>query len=253
MHLDVGCEHVAVATHRDDHRRRLRIGLDLAANSAHLHVDGPIERGGVAAAGEIEELVAVHDALRVLGKGDEQLVLAGGEVDDDAVRRFQPAAAEVELPSRETEQLGGRNDASRHGRRADTAQDGAYPGEQFARAEGLGEVVVGAHLEADDAVGLVAHGGQHQYGNRRTGAQLAADFQAAFAGEHEVENQEVDLAGGQHLLHGNGIARGRDLIAMFREETGHQIAYFTVVVDDEETGSFAHGLFPVKAKRCLVF
>ena len=77
-----------------------------------------IERRGVAAAGKIEQLVAGQDPLRMLGEGHQQLVLAGGEIDDDAVRRLQPAAAEVELPAGESQSSWARGVADRgRGRR----------------------------------------------------------------------------------------------------------------------------------------
>ena len=42
------------------------------------------------------------------------------------------------------------------GRRIGAAQDGADAGQQFARIERLGQIVVGAHLQADDTIDFVA-------------------------------------------------------------------------------------------------
>ena len=39
-------------------------------------------------------------------------------------------------------------------------QHGLDTGQQFARVERFGDVIVGAHFQADDAVGLLGHGGQ---------------------------------------------------------------------------------------------
>src|SRR3546814_6212526 len=44
---------------------------------------------------------------------------------------------------------------------ADASQQCLDPREQFARAERLTQVVVGAQLQADDPIGLVGTGGEH--------------------------------------------------------------------------------------------
>ena len=64
---------------------------------------------------------------------------------------------------------------------------------QLANAERLGDVVVGAGLEAEHLLGLLRAGGQHQ--DRRAHAaapQLAADFEAVFARQHDVEQDRVE-------------------------------------------------------------
>ena len=85
-----------------------------------------------------------------------------------------------------------RRRAGRLERRA-AAQHGVDAGQQLARVEGLGQVVVGADLEADDAVDVLALGGEHD--DRRAvvgGAQAPADRQAVLAGQHQVEHDQVD-------------------------------------------------------------
>ncbi len=46
------------------------------------------------------------------------------------------------------------NDGWRFLRGGRAAEEGAHAGDQFARTEGFGDVVVGAQLQADDAVGF---------------------------------------------------------------------------------------------------
>ena len=73
------------------------------------------------------------------------------------------------------------------------AQQGPDPGQQFGQPEGLGDVVVGAGVQADHGVHLVGAGGQHQ--DREAvalGAQPAAHLQAVHAGQTEVEHHQVD-------------------------------------------------------------
>ena len=61
------------------------------------------------------------------------------------------------------------------------------PGEQLAEAERLDDVVVGAHLEADDLVHLLTFGSDHDDRDARPRAQLPADGEAVEIGEAEVE------------------------------------------------------------------
>ena len=55
------------------------------------------------------------------------------------------------------------------------AQDGFDPRDQLAAAERLREVIVGPHLQADDAVDLLALSGQHDDRDVRLGAKRAAE------------------------------------------------------------------------------
>ena len=77
---------------------------------------------------------------------------------------------------------------------AGAAQHGADARQQFARVERLGHVVVGAEFQADDAVGLLAHRGQHDDRHVGLGAQPAGEVQPALAGQHQVEHHQVVVA-----------------------------------------------------------
>ena len=73
------------------------------------------------------------------------------------------------------------------------------PAHQLAQRERLGDVVVGAELEAHDLVELVVAGGQEQ--DRclgPDGAQPAEHLEAVDAGQADVEQDEVGrLVGGE--------------------------------------------------------
>ena len=89
--------------------------------------------------------------------------------------------------------------------RALAAQDGAQAGLQLARLEGLGEIVVGAELEADDAVHRLAARGQHQDRHVAGAAQAAAEIEPVGIGQHEVEDDRVE---GLALELGLAVAAG---------------------------------------------
>ena len=71
--------------------------------------------------------------------------------------------------------------------------EGAETREEFVEGERLGEVVVGAGVEAADAVlDLVAGGEQEDRRHHPGAAQLADDLEAAEAREHDIEHQGVE-------------------------------------------------------------
>src|SRR6266481_551877 len=74
------------------------------------------------------------------------------------------------------------------------AEQGFNAGDQFARAEGLGDVIVGAHFEADDAVGFVAASREHEDRKTVEGlvlADFAANVQAGHFRKHEIEKKQI--------------------------------------------------------------
>ena len=117
------------------------------------------------------------------------------------------------------------------GARLVAAQDGAHAGHQLARVEGLGQVIVGAQFQADDAVHVVGAGGQHEHRHVALLAQPAQDFEAVQPGQHDVQDYQVEAAvqgpvqaaaAFMHALH-------REAFAL--EELRQQGAEFGVVVD----------------------
>ena len=80
------------------------------------------------------------------------------------------------------------------------AQQRAHAREQLGRVDRLAEEVVGAGVEALDALlGRIERGDQHdrQHRLRRVGADRAADVVAAHARHHHVEQHQVGPLGGE--------------------------------------------------------
>src|SRR5207248_3697158 len=108
---------------------------------------------GLFALDEVEKLLAGEDAAGVPRQRRQHLVLVGGQALPDAVDTHF-TGGEIDLQT-----SGGELDRVRVGGRA--AQHRPDPGEQLARVERLREVIVGAELETDDLVRVVAAGGHH--------------------------------------------------------------------------------------------
>ena len=63
--------------------------------------------------------------------------------------------------------------------------------QQFAHAEGFGDVIVRAKVEADYFVDFLAFGGEHEDRRRDFFApQFPADVVTAFAGQHHVQHDQ---------------------------------------------------------------
>ena len=143
--------------------------------------------------------------------------------------------------------VGGRGGVEVGRQRARAAQHRADAGEELARHEGLGEVVVGAHLEADDAVHILAARGEHQ--DRGVGvrpaarAQVAAQGESVLAGHHEVEHDQVDAVGLERGLHLAPVGGGGAAQALLLEVVGEQLADVAIVIDDQDVVGRVHAGF----------
>ena len=119
-------------------------------------------------------------------------------------------------------------------------QHGAHPGHHLAGAEGLGHVVVGAQLEAGDAVRLLGAGGQHDDRHVAVAAEGPGNVQAVELGEGEVEDDQVGVAAAGDLQGLLPVTGGEDLETGALQVVAHQPHDVGLVVDDEHRGHRAH-------------
>ena len=114
------------------------------------------------------------------------------------------------------------------------AQQRLDAGLQFARAERLGDVVVGAKFQTDHPVSLVGGGGEHDDGYLGVAADLLAEGKAVVAGHHDVQNDEVRAVLGQLLAHLVPFGRGQYLETSPGQVLVEQLADLPIVVDDKQ-------------------
>ena len=119
-------------------------------------------------------------------------------------------------------------------------EDGADPRDDLACAERLDHVVVGAELEADDAVGLLAAGGQHD--DRHPGAlpELAADVEPGPVGKHHVEQDEVGLELRRELERLGRRSGDLRLEALTADRLGERLRDRRLVLDEEDRAFSLH-------------
>ena len=68
-------------------------------------------------------------------------------------------------------------------------------------AERFDQIVVGTHLETDDAVEFTPLGCQHDNRDRAVRAQPPTQTQSIFTRHQDVEDDEIDLRRPEHLRH----------------------------------------------------
>ncbi len=172
----------------------------------------------------LEQGVAAEQQAGMLHEVSEQLELGGRQVDGPAGDHLVPRPRQGDVADAAIGLLIGLSGAPQHGLHASG---------QLARAERLGHVVVGAELEAGDAVGLVVARGQHDHRQARAGADAAADLEAVDAGQADVEHDQGDLVArqlGKPLFAG---AHRDDAMPVALECDADEIGDVPLVLDDQ--------------------
>ena len=157
------------------------------AQAADVGVDGAGVDGAGVAPDLLQQRVARLRAAPAFEQQAEQLELGGRQVELLAVE------GDLEIAPVDDEFADGQPVVAPLGP-AHAPQHGFHPQDEFARAEGLGHVIVRADFQPGDALGGLALGGEHQHGDRggvRLGFELAADLLAVHVREHQVEHDEV--------------------------------------------------------------
>ena len=99
---------------------------------------------------------------------------------------------------------------------------GAHARQQLGQAEGLGDVIVGARIQANDEVGILTASGKHEDGGGQSlGAHLAGDIKAVDVGQAEVQHD--DIGAGDLLESTLAGAMGAHLVALTAEGAGEVV------------------------------
>jgi hypothetical protein len=158
-------------------------------------------------------------------EGAEEGELAGGEV-EDAAGADRAAGGGIEFDVAEAE--GG------FCARAWSADHGSDAGEQLGEAEGLRDVVVGAAVESFDAVGDGVARGNDDHGDVGAGlSELADEGEAVEAGQVDVEEDEVVVAGAREVEAGGAVRGDLDGITFLRQSLLQRGCHAGSVFDDE--------------------
>ncbi len=185
-------ERVAAAAQRPDRLQSRRDRLHLGAQRLDVRIHGSIHAVAGSSQTRSSSASRREDVARPRSERPEQAELVARELERAAVvAHLHPAFVDDDRPARDRRRRARRRGALRRTRRAAPAQDAAHARDQLARRERLGDVVVGAELEADDAVDLVA--ARSEEDDRHVAVRLAQapeDLEPARIGQADVEDHQ---------------------------------------------------------------
>src|SRR5581483_4392621 len=127
------------------------------------------------------------------------------------------------------------------GVRATAPEEGADARHELVGVERLREIVVGAGLEAADAIGDGGASAEHEGGrvDAHT-AKLANDLESVTPRQSDVQDDEVGPMLERARESSFAVARGTHAKAVFGEQLTQKLDQIAVVLDDED-GSDRHG------------
>src|SRR5450432_980406 len=239
-------EPVAHAAHR----------LEIDAGVAQLlaqALDVSVHRARVDLAAHAPDLVEqngarLHAAAAIVERA-EQAQLERREGDLFAVDPHPvPLAVDTQPPERrEARALGGR---------AAPPQDRLQAQRELAHAVGLDDVVVGAELEADDPVDLLALGRQHDDGDlarRRIALERAADVRPRHVRQHEVQQHQIGRLGRDALEPRLPRPHDGGLVARLTKVVREHLLEIFFVLDDQDAGHGWRSLSTIPRRFAVSF
>src|SRR4030095_8992777 len=182
-----------------------------------------------------QQLLAADDFVAMREEVAQQLELARRQRDAAPLAKDQPLL-------QPDDDIAERKLLAAHRVPVVTANLRAHPGQQLVHAEGFADVIIGAEIQALDAIALVgARGEQDDRHARALGAQRPAHLEAADAGQHDVQQQQREgLVGERAKALLAGRYRG-DLIAVELEVVGEHRSQLWFVLDDQHAAQIIRG------------
>jgi hypothetical protein len=207
------------------------IVFEFAAEFGDVRVHGATNDGGGIAPNFAQELETADDGAAGAEECEQKTELFGGELDGlrSAANR---AGGDVNFYVAEAVDFVSCDGRAWRGLGA--AEKGFDAGEKFEEAEGLCNVIVGAHAEAANFIEFFAFRGEEEHGS--CVIFLAKRFENAKAielGKHDVENDEVWFCSGEGFQPGNAIARDVHFVAFDFEIVAEAEGEIAIVFDDE--------------------
>ncbi len=187
----------------------------------------PVSIGGLVAPHPVHQLVAREDQARVAGEEPEQVELLG--------RQLQRPSVAGDLAGAGVDHEGSGLDAPRARTPGGAPQHRPHPRHELTRGEGLGDVVVGAQIEAHDPVGLLPPGGEHDHRDLGSRPDPAAQLQAVDARQHHVEHHQLGLGALDQVAGGDAVAGLEGAVPLAAQVGGDDLAHDRLVVDDQDS------------------
>ncbi|MNK99550.1 hypothetical protein D3C87_1199520 [compost metagenome] len=216
----------------------LRVVADLRTDARDAHVDGAVLAVITDAAQRGKDFFPGQNPPGVGHQQPEQIKLGAGQFDAIVVQPgfaqgvVDHQRAELQTPLFFRDRLRGFT----------ASQQRLDPRQQQARTHRLAYVIVGAQVEAEDLVGVVAARGEHQDRAVIAVTDLAANAQAVFTGQHQVEDHQVRLFLDDARRRQGAIALDRHAQAIGFQVVAGQFGQTLVVFDNQYLPGFLlHG------------
>ena len=215
-----------------DERRAAAEQMAQRAEARRMRVQSPRPAQRAEAPDVSQQVLLLEDALRVLGEGDEQLVLLRRELHGLAGNGDE-ARGEVDLEVADRKVR-----VARAGR---AAQNGTHAGDELVVDERAHHVIVAAAREAAHAVDRVPAGADHDYRHVAVPspaglafAQTAADLEPGGVRQDRVEEDEAGPRLLDELERGRGPVRGEDFEPVVCELLLQVGAHGRLVLDHQD-------------------
>src|SRR6266550_1704393 len=226
--------------HGQDETRLLGLGLDFLAQANDVRIHRARSGKTLVAPYFLEQTIAAERFPGMTQKVLKQIEFLGGKIERlTAARYLATAQIHFDIPKGVTVLLF-RNCMG-------AAKDSLYPGQQFANRKRLGDVVVRSQLEAHHFVHFLSARGQHDDGNGcALGLELFADIQAAHAGHHDVEDDQVGFLRNGAFQAGNAVGCGDDFVSFVLEVIAQAGDHVGLIFDNQD---FRHKLFTFPTRQ----
>ena len=116
-------------------------------------------------------------------------------------------------------------------------QDGVDPGDQLLHLEGLGDIIVRAHLQTLNPVKDLALGRQHDDGYLAGFPDLGADGPAVHHRQHDVQQDQIRLLFLEFLQRLAAVSGDADVKALFHQIHMDEVGDIFVVFHDQNVAS----------------
>lgn len=220
-----------------------------------MHVDRSVKDVVVTVARFVEERFAGFDAAAGLRETSEQIKFHRCE-HERLGAEDRGTCSKIDAQIADYDGFG-RSLASDFGRGVErgATKHGPEAGEQLTRRKSFRQVIIGADLEADDAIRLIPARGQHEHGHARFLADTFEYLEAVEPRQHHIENDDMRRGGawrgGSFDALRAGVHGAHRKIEGLKVR-GDKAAKFFVVVDHQhtrETGSVGIGWHRGKRQR----
>jgi hypothetical protein len=205
--------------------------MQLAAQPAQVHVNGPVEDAGIVVAMDrVDQLVTGQHPRR---PGHQRLQDA--ELERSQLQR-RPVQAHGDSVRVQLQPIGHQDRLVGGGCLATPAEQRPHAGHQLSRRERLHHVVVRPKVQADDPVTLGAARREEQDGDLRDVAQASADLEAVHARQHHIQQHDVRLGACRQLQRGLTVGGEQGPMALALDIEAQQLPDLGVVVDQQHGG-----------------